>query len=443
MLTLSACALPLSCSRTETPRSPLQARVQAVIELPGAFGSTHSQLRQELQQLSDQRQLPAQIEATTSTLRDSPYASFVHAYPALTRPGIQREVNAIWPPHGQWFEPGSLQKARELVAYQEAARKRFADAVAALGGQPQLRITDALHADDEWLDAAITGCRLEGLAAAEALAEQQPGEAIPLCERMLQVSRQLASEPNLNARLIAVSLRADALQVAGATANHPAATVETLQQLQRRLIAQTAEWPSDERVLQAERAQALLTYELVRTGHYAHLLSREDRSELERKGLLRSTETAARRDVDADELFYLRAMQQQVAVAGLPYLQRTSACEALHAELDTREQTGDVPLLAGKLLLSRMADVHLLLAQDRARCEAWLVALTAASQQPLGPMPICSLTNLPYELQQDRDGVRVANLPLLVGEVIQIRRPGLIQAKRKAAGFDFSPTRVR
>ncbi|WP_425614655.1 hypothetical protein NA78x_004529 [Anatilimnocola sp. NA78] len=442
MLTLSACALLPACTRIEAPRSPLQARVQTVSELPGAFGSNHPQLRQELQQLNEQRQLPGQLE-TTPPVNEAPYASFVEAYPALTRPAIQREVNAIWPKPGQWFEPGALQKGRELVTYQGAARSRFAAAVASLDGRPQLRITDALLADDEWLDAAITGCRLEGLAAAEALAEQQPAEAIPLCERMLLVSRQLASEPSLNGRLLAVSLRANALQVASAIANHPAATVENLQQLQQRLLTQTAEWPSDERVLQMERAQGLLLYELVRSGHYSELLRKEQRSELERKGLLRSTETAARRDVDADELFYLRAMGQQVAAARQPYLQRIAVCEALQTELETREQTGDFPLVAGTLLLPLMADIHLQLTQDRSRCEAWLIALTAVSQPAMGALPVCALTGAPYELQQDREIVRITNLPLLAGEVIEVRRPGAIQARRKAAGFDFSPTQVR
>ncbi|QDU30091.1 hypothetical protein ETAA8_52100 [Anatilimnocola aggregata] len=442
-----ACALLSACSRSSPPPSPLQTRAQNLVAIPGAQGSSHPQLQLELKQLAELKQLPEQIDAAMpASDRDrseGAYASFVRAYPALTRPAIGREVNEIWPTLGTWFEPGAVQKAREIVSLQAAARQRFGAALDEHGGRPQGRIADALLADDEWLDAAVVGCRIEGLAVAEALAEQQPAAAVPLCERMLQVSRQLAAEPNLNARLVAVALRTDALQVLNAIANHPLATPEVLQLLQQRLIAHTADWPSDERVLQAERAQGLLIFELVRSGHYTSLLTKLHRSQLDSKGLIRSTEIAAKRDIDTDQLFYLRAMQQQVAAARLPFLQRTSSTEALQTELATREATGEYPLVAGTLLLPRIADVHLQLAQDRARCEAWLLVLTAVTEQPLGPMPVCPLTGTAYELQQDREGVKVVKLALKPGEAIQIRRPGLIQARRRAAGFDFTPASIR
>ncbi len=428
------------CTRTSEPDSAMLKQARKYAALPGLRGASHPQLLPALQQIESQQQTPAQLDAASP---GESYAPFVLAYPALSRPAIQREVNSLWPTTSLRLEPGALQKARELLSQQAAARQRFARALREMGARPRLRIIDSLVADDEWLDAITTGCRIEGLAAAEALAEQQPEAASAPLERMLQASQQLTREGNLNARLAAAAIRADSTQVLHAIANHPAASVATLQHLLQLLGTHTADWPSDERVWIAERAHGLLTYEVVRSGYYSSLLPHHQQVVLERKGLVHSTAAAAVRDVDQDELFYLRAMQQQIAAAKLPYFQRKTVIEQLQAELQTRSESGEYPLVAGSLLLNKIAEIHRTQAEDRARCEAWLIALTAACERPLGDLPICCLTGSAYELQADRERVRIQGLNLRAGEVVEVIRPGVIQARRRAAGFDLSPRPLR
>jgi hypothetical protein len=291
--------------------------------------------------------------------------------------------------------------------------------------------------DESWLDAARIGCLVEGLAAAETLAEGAPHEAISDLDLMLRVSAQLAREGQLNSRLTAVAIRREALQVLAAIANHPATTQPAISSLQQILTRHTADWPTDERVWSAERRRGLLVYELVRDGQYLAQLPHADRAELERLGLLTATGIAALKDVDADEAFYLRAMQFQIAAAQLPFFQRGEALAQLETELETRKQASDYPLVAGSLLLSDVAAIHRRLAEDRCRCEAWLIALAAANEQLLGPLPVCLLTGQPYELQADREQVVLIAPGLPANEPVRIQRPGVLQAQRRAAGFEL------
>lgn len=434
------CALILlaasGCSPAAKQPSPLQQQARKLIALPGLRSATNPQLAAELQQLETQKQLPAQLDAA---ITPGTYAPFIAAYPAVSRPALQRDVNALWPSLSLRLEPGALQKARELIQQQAAARERFNRAIRATSPREQVRLADALLADDEWLDAIQTGCRIEGLAAAEALAEQQPEAAIAPLEKFLHVARQLDREQQLNARLLAMELRADAAQVLHAIANHPAATAITLERLQPLVLQQLTDWPSDERIWIAERAHGLLVYELVRAGNFTQVLPADQLAELQRKGIVPTTARAALAGIDADEIFYLRALQLQIAAARLPFYQRQSALNDLQTELQTRAESGEFPLVAGSLLLPKNFEIHERLAADRARYEAWVIVLTTVCERPLGSPPLCPLTGQPYELQADPQRISIAGLSLREGETVEAARPGLIQARRRAAGFDLSP----
>jgi hypothetical protein len=443
-LRVACCAVSfaalLGCNRSSQPVDALAHQARRLLSLPGLRGSSHPQLAAELQKIEAARQLPQQLESGVS---GNAYAPFIAAYPALSRPAIQRDVNSVWPSNSLSLEPGALQKARELLQQQAAARQRFERAIRETGQRPQLRLIDAVLADDEWLDAIQTGCRVEGLAAADMLAEQQPASALAPLTKMLHLSRQLAREQSLNARLAAVALRADATQVLHAIANHPAVTPSTLQDLQKLVAAQLTDWPSDERVWIAERAHGLLTYELVRAGHFTSLITANQQADLQRKGLVTSTATAALKNIDTDELFYLRAIEQQIATSKKPFWQRQTTIDSLQTELQTRAESGEFPLVVGSLLLPDVNEIQRQLAEDRARCEAWLIVLTTICELPLGSPPPCPLSGQPYEISTDRERVAIAGLPLRPGEAIEVRRPGLIQARRRAAGFDLTSPPLR
>jgi hypothetical protein len=429
-------AVTVGCGRSVQPNELLAQRARQLSSLPGLRGTSHPQLAAELQKLETFRQTPQQLDNGVSGNR---YAPFIATYPALSRSAVQREVNSLWPSTSLTLEPGALQKDRELLQQQAAARQRLERAIRETGPRPQLRLSDAMLADDEWLDAIETGCRLEGLAAADMLAEQQPAAALTPLVKMLHLSRQLSREQNLNARLAAVALRADATQVVHAIANHPAVTPATLLELQKLMALQLTDWPGDENVWIAERAHGLMTYELARAGHFSSLITAAQQADLQRKGLSASTATAALKNIDNDQLFYLRAMEQQIAAAKLSFWKRNPTIDALKIELQIRAEAGEFPLVAGSLLLNGASEIHRQLAEDRTRCEAWLIVLTTVCELPLGSPPPCPLTGQLYEISADREQVAVTGLELRPSEAISVRRTGLIQARRRAAGFDLTP----
>ena len=442
LLSILCCGLAAfgGCSRTEQPTDALAKEASRLVALPGLRSSSHPQLAAELNKIEAAKQTPQQLDAGGSGNR---YAPFIAAYPSISRPAVQREANSIWPAVSLTMEPGALQKGRELLKQQAAARARFERAIRETSPRPQLTMSGALVTDDEWLDAIQTGCRMEGLAAADVLAEQQPEAAVAPAEKMLHLARQLARELDLNARLAAADLRADALQVVHAIANHPATTAETLQRLQQLTRNNLTEWPSDERVWIAERAHGLISYELARAGHFNSLLMPAELADLQKKGIAATTATAALKNIETDELFYLRATEQQIAAARLPFWHRQTLLDQLQVELQTRSESGEFPLVAGSLLLPKIGAIHRRLAEDRTRCEAWLIVLTTVCELPLGTPPQCPLTGQPYEVQVDRERVVVAGLELRPGELVEVRRPGIVQARRRAAGFDLTSPPLR
>ncbi|WP_254508089.1 hypothetical protein [Anatilimnocola floriformis] len=442
LLSIACCVIAAmsGCSRTPAPGDALSQEARRLVSLPGLRSSSHPQLVAELQKIEAARQTPQQIDNATD---GNHYAPFVTAYPSFSRPAIQREVNSLWPAVSLSLEPGALQKARELLQQQAAARQRFDRAMRETSPRPQLEMSDALVADDEWLDAIQTGCRIEAFATADMLAEQQPDAALAPVEKILHLSRQLAREQDLNARLAAVDLRADGLQAIHAIANHPLATPETLQRLQQLIRNNLTDWPSDERVWIAERAHGLLSYELARAGQFNALLTGAQLAELQKKGIAATTATAVLKNIESDELFYLRAIEQQIAAARVPYFQRQNLVEQLRLELQSRSESGEYPLVAGSLLLTKVGEVHRRLAEDRTRCEAWLIVLTTVCELPLGTPPSCPLTGQPYEVRVDRERVVIAGLELRPGETVEVRRPGVVQARRRAAGFDLTSPPLR
>src|SRR5439155_15132199 len=89
-----------------------------------------------------------------------------------------------------------------------------------------LRFADGPLADLEFLDPLTVGCRLEEIAAADALADGRPQDALSQVENLLRAARLLTHVWNITTRIAAANLRADALEVMRTIANHPEVTRE-------------------------------------------------------------------------------------------------------------------------------------------------------------------------------------------------------------------------
>ncbi|MDX1946900.1 MAG: hypothetical protein SFU86_15975 [Pirellulaceae bacterium] len=407
------------CGPAKSPHPASTAGRNACAELPRTKAAPHRELQAELALVEQERGLPLQVDPTArdapaDTDELTPARLLIRAFPPFSRALVLGQLDEIYRGGPLALSPVQLERGRELLRRQAQAAHDFRQALPATGRGFGVRLADGVLADLEFLDPLAIGCRLEGVGAAVALADNRPDDALPHFEVMLRAARLLAAEPNVTMRVAAANIRGDALHVLSAIATHDQASRETHEQLFAVLALQTADWPDDARAWHGDRAAGLLVYELVRDGQYLSLLSQAEMKALEEQRIVRVTAKAVMRKLDDDELFYLRAMRQMLAACQQPYAERQEVLRQIRGELAARESSADYPLVAGTILLADFEHGHRRQAEDFARSQAWLLALgTALGREPAAP-PINPLTGQPY-------AVEVTPLSVVVSGVLDER----------------------
>jgi hypothetical protein len=107
-----------------------------------------------------------------------------------------------------------------------------------------------------------------------------------------------------------------------------------------------------------------------------------------------------------------------------PYYRRQSAIAEFAARLDQLRDTPRFPLFAAQVLLVNLDRGLRLQALDRARCEAFSLAVSAAAGATVTPNPVNPLTGKPFKLVSDESVVEVRGIDgLEEGESFRIPRP--------------------
>ena len=432
----------LGCAPADS-RAPSTAalpdHVQRYAELPGLSSSPHAGLKAELALLVQEQMTPLALDAQQDALRSqtgSPKVDgrkqLAESIPAISRPLLKAQLDEVYRSGPLRLSPLQMERAREISRRWADDRARFEQALDSCGGGLGLRMADGNLADVRFLDVMGLGCRLEALAAAEALAENQPEAAIAPLAVMLRSARVLAREWNVTSRVTAANLRSDALHVLGAVANHEHATRHTHERLAELLARETADWPPDAAAWVGDRAAGLIAYELVRDGYYFSLLEQSELQKLREGGLVDASAKAVMRNLDGDELFYLAAMRRMIESGRLPYYERLPELRAIRRELAAREASADYPLVAGRLLLNDFETGHRRQAEDLALMLGWKVALQHATSRAAPELAINPLTGEPLEMEASASFVRIGGLQqpaegaveIALRPVQQARRPG-------------------
>jgi hypothetical protein len=413
LVTIAVAALA-GCGRGTPHPATAQGRL-ALAELPGLRSSPDQRLAGELALVEQDGGLPLQIAPASvdqqSAQRRTKAAEGLNlAFPPLSRQMIAAPLAEIYSGGPLALSPVQIERGRELIARHAAASEKFRAALPTAAGQFGSRLADGMLADLGFLEPLSIGCRLEAVAAAVALADDEPPRALKHLATLLTTARVLAEEPNVTTRVAAANLRTDALGVLAAIANHNAATPETHAQLLKVLNESTTDWPPDARAWRGDRAGGLLVYELVRDGRYLSLLSADEIRRLDEQRTARATAQAAARNIDEDERYYLQAMRQLIDACQQPFCQRLAVLEQLRRELAAQEQSADYPLVAATLLLADFETAHRRQAEDLARCQAWLIALGTALGQPPPQAPLNSLTGSAYTIERTPLSVTVSGV---------------------------------
>ena len=117
---------------------------------------------------------------------------------------------------------------------------------------------------------------------------------------------------------------------------------------------------------------------MIRNGYLLSLLTKEEISEYEKKVGLKELASVVRKNVDSDELFYLQAMRELIDACRQPFPERIEVFRQLDHDLGVLRNGESYPFVADQLLLVQIERTQRLQSVDRARCEAWRLALLLA-----------------------------------------------------------------
>ena len=115
--------------------------------------------------------------------------------------------------------------------------------------------------------------------------------------------------------------------------------------------------------------------------------------------------------LDDDEAFYLQTLRTLIASCPKPYYQRRDFFDAVIKDLHERQSQGPRrdPVVAARLLLIDLQERNEQLARDRARCEAWAIALAVAGGEARPNYKTNPLTGKPYGVVVQRRKVSVGD----------------------------------
>lgn len=225
-------------------------------------------------------------------------------------------------------------------------------------------------------------------------------EGIDRLERGWRWIDWLVESRYLEAWLSGAELRLEALAVAERLANDPRATPRELGRLRRMMEGSFATWPSTEATLKRERAIDLHTYEAIRLGLVELLFTTQERGELRVAGVLEEICNLPAERIDADQADYLAYMRKVIELSRQPYFAMKQALAEEDRLLAAHSGKGDYAWFANRLCTENLSAAIAELARDRARVEAWVVALSEASGEEQTKVKLNPATGSPYPTEQ-------------------------------------------
>ena len=429
------------CHRKQVTKKLDAETLERYGSLPGLRASHNANLTDELARLESEHATPEQLsprqtvegEASLET-PDLGAAMNEIVSPKQVQLTLQR-IDKLYPQDAFTVSPIGLENLLET-------REPFAQALdeyRKLLSKPEMQfrvdLMQGLLADLSFVDQARFVHRLEAISAAESLANGTPAEAVFPLRNMLSVDSRLGQLPHVVPRMTAANLRGEALRVLEAIAQHPMATLQVQLELYNLLGEQLNEWPDDSVAWIGDRAQGLHTDELIRDGYLTSIMSRSELKQLEEDRQFTAFLRAASQSIDEDQLYYLKTMRQIIQDCEEPYYRRKQALLQVGTALKELEETSQYPIIAARFLLPDINQGHRLQTADRARCEAWALALATATGNPRPAFDVNPLTGEPYDEQNSPTHTTVGNIDML-NPTLVARVPRL--KKKKAASVSLS-----
>jgi hypothetical protein len=400
LLLLPSC---FACNRSESAIEPPLSNPEYAA-LPGLERTPNQELQAELARLLAEQATPLQLMSSNPLSASDQHEHDVAldvpvsvlrldtAFPRNFRDAARERIANIWPAEGFAFTPATLHVITAMAKRHHIKREQYVQLVSRADFALSVDHSLGLAADTSYLDAIEIGHRLEGLRAAELLANNRPDAAIESLRIMFHVSEELADQMSLVSRGAGAMRRRDALQVLGGIARHPKSTLAIHQQLEELLAQQLEQWPADAKAWIGDRAQGLHTYELVRDGQLLSLFTPTEIQEYRMEVGIKQLASLVADNLNRDELFYLHTMRDVIAACRKPHYERIAMFQQIETNLELLRNGQDYPFVADQLLLIELEKASRLFALDRARCDAWSLALQLARGVSIVKPPVNPLT---------------------------------------------------
>lgn len=403
----------------------------------GASPSDYSQLKLsktvndprvkvELDRLEAESSLPMQIaesyENRTDETSGEPIFNFL-------RGADSKDVEQALIDSAHWWNPNSpgrdllvSTQGQDFLNGWDVQRKAGRNVLLQPNARFPVNLESGMLADPGWTSTIHCLARAELLEAANQARQNNMSEAVTAAAYALAYADQLNQVPTLPARNSAAAIREETLITLRALLRHPQFSAGQLRTLETVLKQTMQRWPSDTDLWKADRASGLHFMEMVRAGHLASLLTREEYDAMMASGEFAKLTSSISRNLTTDQAFYLDAMKDIVAAADRPYYQRAEGLAAITDALNVAQSTDNYPIISGDFLLSGMHAQQATLSKDKSRMIVWLAAVQAANGHKPEPMPTIDFSGKPVVIR-DEPGQIIASFEGIPGEIADLVIP--------------------
>lgn len=377
-------------------------------------------VKNELDRLETEESLPAQIAASyrdqTDETSGEPIFKFLRGTDAATVEEALADSAHWWNPKSPGRDLLVSTQGQDFLGAWDTQRKAGRNILLQPKARFPVDLESGILADPSWTSTIHCLARAELLEAAHQARLNHISEAVTAAAYALAYADQLNQVPTLPARNTAAAIREETLITLRALLRHPQFSAGQLRTLETVLNQTMQRWPNDTQLWKADRASGLHFLEMIRAGHLASLLTREEYEAMMASGEFAKLSSSISRNLTTDQAFYLDAMKDIVASAERPYYQRAEGLAAIADALNIAQTTNKYPIVSGDFLLSGMHAQQASLSKDKSRMTTWLTAIQAANGHLPKEMPTIDFSGKPVEIQNE-PGQVTASFEGIPGEI--------------------------
>jgi len=413
--TCSCCIfLGLVCLNGCSDSEPTVASVTKTSAVLEKTKQSHFQpLQDELRQLSADHALPEQIDGSRIITSPNAESFAANVGTILDEKQTQRiltRLDDFFPDGRRPVTALTLEQAAGFVKFYQSQQMAARKSLDGPQDQFQWLAADGWFADTSFTEKAHALCGLELISGIDAITSGNLPAAIEAISYSGRILRRLGEDQHLTSRLTVVNLRRQWLEMIAVAVAHPDIQREHLQQIYDLLLRQMANWPDESKPWIVDRAIGLQTFELVRQGNYLSLLDKEETDKLEEEGMQVIKSRSVLRYIDQDEMFYLAIMRRLIGVVKVPYNERTSVRDEIKAKIKAAPESEQYPQVSVELLLDGIDNAQRRISDDRARCEAWVLAVAHSITAQAPDYAKNPTTGEAFEILSDENVVEVKGL---------------------------------